>query len=242
MRGCRVAVEGGAAGSFSWGHGNGVKSCFVRKRAFHVLFCPFLSCFVLGPSGGCMVGVCAGRRSMAEKNKIDRYGLGPRVEELWRGGKTTVEIAEIVTAGFLASGIEDSVDQSTVSRWLKKIKTAEDEARAEYERQTREVIRAKVQDGVAGDIGQIESVQAYLFMIVENKEKGVSYDVRTRMAAGQALVKVIDTKLRLPGVMNEGDGDASSIPAGSAVHGLLRRLEAAVGGGAGFCGEGVVTQ
>lgn len=179
---------------------------------------------------------------MAEKSKIDRYGLGPRVEELWRGGKTTIEIAEMVTAGFQASGIDDSVDQSTVSRWLKKIRTAEDEARAEFERQTREVIRAKVQDGVSRDIGQIETVQDLLFRIVENKEKGVTYDVRTRMAAGQLLVKVIDTKLRLPGVMKEGDEDASSIPAGSSVHGILKRLEIAVGGGAEFCSQGVVTQ
>lgn len=169
---------------------------------------------------------------MAEKNKIDRYGLGPRVVELYREGKTTVEIAEYLTEGFLASGIEDGVDQSTVSRWLKKIKDADMDARLEAEKATLEVIKRRVADGISGDVDQIEWVQEFFNQICRNKLADHKFNIKERAAAGLNLVKVIDMKLRLPGVIPEeeegSDTDAPAIPSRSNVHSILGRLNRAV--------------
>lgn len=169
---------------------------------------------------------------MAEKNKIDRYGLGARVVELYREGKTTVEIAEYLTEGFLASGIEDSIDQSTVSRWLKKIKDADMDARLAAEQATQEVIRRRVEAGVSGDVDQIEWVQEFFYQIARNELGDQKFSIKERAWAGMNLVKLIDTKLRLPGVLteeeDENDTDAPAIPSRSNVHSILGRINRAV--------------
>lgn len=175
---------------------------------------------------------------MAEKNKIDRYGLGERVTELFREGKTTVEIAEMMTRGLQDSGINDGVDQSTVSRWLKKVRSADEEMQAELGRQTVEVLRRRVEAGVQGDVNQIETVQELFYRISQNTLEGHTFNMKERVYAGQALVKLIDTKLRLPGVIGEGGDGADSgsagdhvapaLPSGSNVHSILGRLRKSV--------------
>jgi predicted transcriptional regulator len=210
-------------------------SVFVLERAVHVLICPFSS----GRVGRVYIGDAILRsEGMAEKNKIDRYGLGERVTELFREGKTTVEIAEMMTRGLQDSGINDGVDQSTVSRWLKKIREADEEMQAEIDRQTVEVLRLRVEAGVHGDVDQIELVQELFFRISQNTLEGHNFKMKERVYAGQALVKLIDTKLRLPGATsvggygaesgNAGDHVAPALPAGSNVHSILGRLKKAV--------------
>jgi predicted transcriptional regulator len=181
------------------------------------------------------------KAQMAERNKIDKYGYGDRVVELFRDGRTTVEIAELMTKGLVDSGLNDSIDQSTVSRWLKRVKDADADAQAEIDRQTMEVIRRTVEDGVSEDLGQIETVQGFFLGIVEEcgADGRPKYDIRTRMEAGRSLVKVIDTKLRLPGVMpdepnGQAGGDKPAIPAGSNVHSILERTKRFVGSRTGL--------
>ena len=171
----------------------------------------------------------------SEKSKIDKYRLGDRVIEFYRDGKTTGEIAELITAGLQASGIDDGVDQSTVSRWLKKIRDEDAAQQAEYEKQTQEVIRARIQDGVAGDIDQIEWFQEFLYQIARNtlldtESKPIHFNIKERKAAGMDLVKVIDTKLRLPGVGGEDDDGESDVPSGSNVFSILDRHRKSVAG------------
>lgn len=167
-----------------------------------------------------------------KKNKIDRYGLGPRVVELYREGKTTIEIAEYITEGIKASGIDDSVDQSSVSRWLKKVKELDEEQREAAERVATEVVRRRVEDSVEGDVNQIEWVQDFFFKICQNTLPDKTFTVKERVNAGVNLVKLIDTKLRLPGVMPEDDGaddtTTPALPARSNVHSILGRLNRAV--------------
>ena len=185
---------------------------------------------------------------MAEKSKIDKYHLEDRVVGLYREGKTTGEIAEIISSGLQASGIDDGVDQSTVSRWLKKVRAADEKAEAEREREALAVVRARVKDGIENDLEQIAYVQTFLFQIVEGtladaEGNLLRHNVKERKAAGVDLVKLIDTKLRLPGVGDDGSGnDESAIPAGSNVHSLLDRLKKTVEGGTGLRATGTEPQ
>jgi hypothetical protein len=59
---------------------------------------------------------------MAAQNKIEQYGLGARVLELKGQGYAQEEIASVCTRELKEErGIDDSIAQSTVQRFLKKI-------------------------------------------------------------------------------------------------------------------------
>ena len=162
---------------------------------------------------------------MARINKIDRFDLAPRVLALTAEGKTTHEIARILTD---EAGGEYSMSQSTVARWLKDV-------RKERSEQTRQVVHDYIQKTVPTDLESINEVQAWLItqfrslahisieavrerlgepITEEMFKKLISIfpadplDLRTRAELGMKNVPIVDTKLKYAGVLEDEDSGA----------------------------------
>ena len=170
------------------------------------------------------------------KNKIDRYGLGARVLELSDTGHTTTSIAEALTRQLVGSGIEDGIDQSTVSRWLKGVRGEEQEALERMNKAAEAAIKRAIDDGVNGDLEDLLEVRNFLMDVLKNRVPGKDFDVKSRMMAGSYLIKMVETKWRLPGVMDgwnsgmDDGGNESVIPAGSNVYSIVERIRKSVTG------------
>ena len=137
-------------------------------------------------------------------NKIDKYELGDRVLALSGEGKTTSQIAEIITTEL--SGRE-TISQPTVSRWLQKV-------RKDRSDQTKQIFHDHIKVVLPADLAALEEIEAFLLGIFRNlvspgagedQVKG-SYDRETRIGAGMKAAKIIETKLRFAGIL---DGNAA---------------------------------
>lgn len=172
------------------------------------------------------------------KNKIDRYGLGPRVLELHGSGRTTTDIAGELSLYLENAGIEDSVDQSTVSRWLSPVKKEMQEELDRMQKTAEIAIKRAIDGGVQGDLEDLLEVRNFLMDVLKNQIPGKDFDVKSRMMAGSYLIKMVETKWRLPGVMDgwndglDGSDGESAVPSGSNVYSLLERIKRNVSGGA----------
>jgi len=180
------------------------------------------------------------------QSKIDKYGLGEMAKELARDGHNHSDIAKILTDELRKMSHDDSVNQSTVSRYLKAFREEEEKAAQEAMDVAKETIKAHIENGVDGDLATVEKVQEFFLSITENTLKDKNghireLDLKTRMAAGRDVIEVIKAKLQLPGLYNKGDGNdgngsqpGEGVPPGSNVFNLLDRLEKTVGPGAGL--------
>jgi len=162
-------------------------------------------------------------------NKIERYGVAPRVLALSGEGKTTHEISQILNEE--AAG-EYTISQPTVSRWLKDV-------RQDRSNQTRQIVHDYLKATVPTDLESINQVQAWLMdqfrsldiispeTVSEALGKTIDeetfktlvsifpaepLDLRTKAEIGMKIVRVVDTKLRYAGVLEDPD----SAGAGSA--------------------------
>lgn len=161
-------------------------------------------------------------------NKIERHGVAPRVLALSGEGKTTHEISQILNEE--AAG-EYTISQPTVSRWLKGV-------RQERGEQTRQIVHDHLRATVPTDLESINQVQSWLIdqfrsldvVSVERVSEALGkpvdeetfkalvsifpaapLDLRTKAEIGMKIVRVVDTKLRYAGVLEDPD----SIGAGS---------------------------
>jgi DNA-directed RNA polymerase subunit F len=159
---------------------------------------------------------------MARINKIERFELAPRVLALTAEGKTTHEIARILTEE--GDGAY-TISQSTVARWLKDV-------RKERSEQTRQVVHDYIQKTVPTDLESINEVQAWLIAqfrslahisieavsealaepITEEMFKKLiaifpadPLDLRTRAELGMKIVRIVDTKLKYAGVLEDDE-------------------------------------
>ena len=135
---------------------------------------------------------------MAAVNKIEKYNLQNRVLALSGEGNTTHQIAAILTEE--AEG-RYSISQPTVSRWLKTVR----EDRAE---QTKQLVHDHVKEHVPADLQALEDLESEYLAIFNNPEQ---YNLKDRMAAGDRIVKIIDTKLKYAGILENPD----ALPGGS---------------------------
>ncbi len=163
---------------------------------------------------------------MAGQDKITKYRLENRVLELSGKPRTsTYEIAEAVTQELKAKGIEDSVSQSTVSRFLARI-------RKDRSEQTRSVVQEHIKEVVPKDLEALEEIERWFLGIFRSQKEvlkiradmlkdeevqkllaaieqtpGGSYDLKTRGNAALNALKVIELKLKYSGILETPNDD-----------------------------------
>lgn len=176
---------------------------------------------------------------MAAINKIEKYELGERCLELSVQGKTTTEIAEILTKEIEGKG---RISQPTVSRWLKKVRAERKEtANAiltdylntslpadlkildELSQFYLTIFRDKIADVLSHldelvakvatlpqllkakvvNIDEVKKVLEEMGQVRDEMHAALNIDLKTRMAAGDRLHGIVQTKLRWVGIEPE---------------------------------------
>lgn len=89
-----------------------------------------------------------------DATKIQKYGLEERILDLSLG-RTSSQVAELVTAELQAKGIQDQISQPTVSRFLRKVRAS----RAE---ETRNIVQEHIKAHVPKDLEAIEEIELWL--------------------------------------------------------------------------------
>lgn len=162
---------------------------------------------------------------MAGQDKITKYRLEARVLELSGVPRaTTYTIAEQVTQELKDRGIGDSVSQSTVSRFLSRV-------RKDRSEQTRSVVQEHIKEVVPKDLQALEEIEGWLLSIFRNQKEVVkiraellkdeelkkllsaiegggepgSYDLKVRGSAAMMALKVIELKLKYSGILETPD-------------------------------------
>lgn len=154
---------------------------------------------------------------MSAVNKIEKYNLQDRTLALAAEGKSTDAIAKILTEELEG---KDSVSQTRVAAWLKKV-------RQERSEETRHVVREYIKSTVPKDMEALNEIEAWLLDIFRNQESikdpetgdvtciklpaGKEHDLRIRSEAGMKAVKIIETKLRFAGLLENPDIPGSGI-------------------------------
>lgn len=146
---------------------------------------------------------------MAQLNKIEKYNLAERVLALAAEGKTTAQIADILTAELTGT---DSISQPAVSRWLKSV-------REERSNQTKQIVHDHIKATVPKDLEALDEVEEFMLSVFRNtkknpetgKNESAGYELRTRADAGMKAVKIIETKLRFAGVLDDPERSGARV-------------------------------
>ena len=146
---------------------------------------------------------------MAQIPKIEQYNLGERVLTLVGEGKTTARIADILTTELAGT---DTISQPAVSRWLKA-------AREERSNQTKQLVHDYIKAQVPKDLEALDEVEEFMLTVFRNSQKNpetgedesANYELRTRADAGMKAVKIIETKLRFAGVLDDPERSGSRV-------------------------------
>ena len=155
---------------------------------------------------------------MSKINKIEKYNLQERTLALSAQGHTTALIAAKLTEELQG---RDTISQPRVSVWLKRI-------RKERSEQTREQFQDFVKTELPTDLKALKEIEGWhldLFRadklkehlksigIQDQKAEDIAQiiiaDFHTRSSAAMKALKIIETKLRFAGVL-EDDGGAGS--------------------------------
>jgi len=147
---------------------------------------------------------------MAAINKIDKYELGELVLKLAGENKTAEAIAGIITTEL--NGI-DSISQPSVSRWLKSV-------RQERSEQTKHIVQEHIKATVPLDLEALDEIEGFLLEVFRNKvfdpETGEAtigiYDLKDRQNAGMNAVKIVETKLRFAGLLEDPEKMGMKVP------------------------------
>ena len=134
--------------------------------------------------------------------KIDKFQLSDRVLVLDAQGKTTMEIASILTKELEG---RTHISQPTVSRWLKK-------TRKDRKIAAQHVLEEYLEETLPSDLKLLDEMSATYLAVFRNKVAGEiagksaeKFDLKTRMMAGDRLHAIIQTKLRFIGIDGVGD-------------------------------------
>jgi len=119
---------------------------------------------------------------MGQINKIEKHNLQGRCLALFREGRTTAEIADILTQEL--AGV-DTISQPSVSRWLKPIR---DDERDE----TRKRIHDHIKQTVESDLEILDEVEGFMVQEFRNPENSVLQ----RSDFGLKALRVVETKLK----------------------------------------------
>jgi len=149
---------------------------------------------------------------MAGPGKIEKYRLEERVLALAAEGRNTYQIAARITEELDG---KDTISQPTVARWLKR-------TRRERSEQTRALVHEHIKAAVPKDLEALEEIEGFLMAVFRNRtvdpetgeEQPLQHDLSTRVDAGMKAVRIIETKLRFSGVLEDPQGAG----AGGEVH------------------------
>ena len=167
---------------------------------------------------------------MAGQDKITKYRLENRVLELSGKPRTsTYEIAEAVSKELQAKGSDDSISQSTVSRFLARV-------RKDRSEQTRSVVQEHIKEVVPKDLEALEEIERWFLGIFRNQAEvvkiraellkdeevkkllsaiegagGTGYDLKTRGNAAINALKVIELKLKYSGILETPNDDEEAM-------------------------------
>ena len=119
---------------------------------------------------------------MAQINKIEKNNLQARCMVLFREGRTTAEIADILTQELAGA---DTISQPSVARWLKPIR---DDERDE----TRKRIHDHIKQTVESDLEILDEVEGFMVQEFRNPENSVLQ----RSDFGLKALRVVETKLK----------------------------------------------
>jgi predicted transcriptional regulator len=120
-------------------------------------------------------------------------------------GYTTYQLAELLTAELHRRNVEDSISQATVSRYLKTIREERKEA-------TREHVREFIKETLPKNLEVMDEIlRGHL-----DQYRNENLSFADRSAAGMRCVKIIETKLKYAGILEDGseDGDGADDLAG----------------------------
>ncbi|HUV77061.1 MAG TPA: hypothetical protein VMW06_03280 [Desulfobacterales bacterium] len=174
---------------------------------------------------------------MASPNKIEQYNLQILCLELKSQGYNQDDIAQKLSAELQGSReIDDSISQSAVQRFLKKIKDQRSE-------EAGEIVRGYTQAAVPRDLELIEEVQNFLLSIKRNEEtdpetgevKDLKINIRDRIYAAVSLARVTFDKLKNLGALDppetgetgengQPNTGSPAVPTGSNVRSISERF------------------
>jgi len=139
---------------------------------------------------------------MPQYHKIEKLNLCDRVLALKGQGKSDREVSRILNEE--AAG-EYIVSPATVSRWVKKV-------RVERAEKTREVYDKHIEATLPNDLLSLEELQQQFRAIAmpdkveaEIGQEGAvqRHEFRDRLAAADRVIKIIDTKLKYAGLLED---------------------------------------
>jgi len=147
---------------------------------------------------------------MAAQSKIEKHKLTERTLALAGEGRTTNEIAQVLTKEL---GGRDTVSQPTVARFLKGV-------RQERSEQTKQVVHDHIKATVPADLQALDEIEGFLLSHFRNRgidlvtgdEATLPNSLKTRIDCGMKAVKIIETKLRFAGILDDPDETVPDIP------------------------------
>ena len=139
--------------------------------------------------------------------KIEKYRLEDRTLVLDAEGKTTLEIAEVLTKEL--EGLA-TISQPTVSRWLKK-------TRKDRKNAAQPILDKYLGETLPNDLKILDELLKKYLAISRNTvageivgENSQKYDLKTQMAAEDRITHIIGMKLRFVGI-DPGGEDFDSV-------------------------------
>ena len=160
-------------------------------------------------------------------NKIEAYNLGARVLSLTGQGRSTHEIASTLTKE--AAG-DYSISQSTVARWLKRV-------RKERSEETKQIVHDHIRKTVPADLDALDEVEGWLLtqfrsldqITAESISKALGVevdqelydkirevfpssplDVRIKADLAMKIRSIVDTKLKYAGILENPETAGAS--------------------------------
>jgi hypothetical protein len=122
---------------------------------------------------------------MAQINKIERYGLEADALSLFKLGRDTRAIAAGLSMVMADKGIGDSISYSTVSRWLKDVRS---EAKAE----ANQIVTEHIVGQLPSDLAAMDEIELFHLTAFRDDKRGD----KDRSEFGMKALKVVETKLR----------------------------------------------
>ena len=123
----------------------------------------------------------------ANKSKIKLYGLEQMAYRLLCEGKTTYQVAALLSVELRNRGLDDMISQATVHRYAAVVRAEQSGA-----------LQSRVSGAVAVDIDDdIGNLGRLLKLYMDTACDGSAYDIKVRLAAARDAQKLIFDKIEL---------------------------------------------
>lgn len=154
----------------------------------------------------------------ADATKIRKYNLEERILEL-SVGRTTTQVAQALTSELQAKGIPETISQTAVSRYLRKVWAS----RAE---ETRNIVQEHIKTYVPKDMTAIEEIETWLLerfrgrvdlaalagTVAKEVAAIIEADHGKRAEYGMKAARLIELKLKYAGILENPEAPNRGIP------------------------------